>query len=187
MRKLASVVEIASCDPIENTDRLSVAMIVGKGWRVVTGRGEYKPGEKAVYFEIDAALPVDDARYEFLRERCLRKFVSKSGKVLKEVIRIKTVRLRGVISQGLLMPLAKYPELANASVGDDVTESLGVEHYDEIAEALRPETGASVPAESMGSFPSEFVPKTDEERIQNLADYFKSMRGRNFEVTEKND
>ena len=38
----------------------------------------------------------------------------------------------------------------------------------------------------MGPFPG-FIPKTDEERIQNLAEYFTTMRGRLFEVTEKND
>lgn len=189
MRKLASVVEIASCEPIENTDRLSVATMKGKGWRVVTGRDEYKVGDKAVYFEIDSALPSDDPRYEFLRERCLRKFVSKSGQILKMVIRIKTVKLRGVISQGLLIGLSKYPELSNANVGDDVTEVLEVEHYDEIAEALRPATGggSALSADAMGKFPSDFIPKTDEERIQNLAEYFTTMKGRKFEVTEKND
>ena len=33
MRKLASIVEIASCDPIPDTERLSVATMKGKGWR----------------------------------------------------------------------------------------------------------------------------------------------------------
>lgn len=188
-RKLASIVTIATCDPIPDTDRLSVATMVGKGWNVVTGRDEYKPGDKAVYFEIDSYLPADDHRYEFLRERCLRRFVSKSGQVLKEGIRIKTCKLRGVISQGLLMPIqGNYPELHDAADGDDVTEYLKVEHYDEVAEALRPATGGNpVSADAIGKFPSEFIPKTDEERIQNLGDYFTKMKGRVFEVTEKND
>ena len=54
MRKLASLVEIASCDPIPDTERLSVATMKGKGWRVVTGRDEFASGDKAVYFEIDS-------------------------------------------------------------------------------------------------------------------------------------
>ena len=189
MRKLASIVTIATSTPIPDTDRLSVATMVGKGWNVVTGRDEFKPGDKAVYFEIDSYLPADDSRYEFLKERCLRKFVSKSGQVLKEGIRIRTCKLRGVISQGLLMPIqGNYPELHDAKDGDDVTEYLKVEHYDEVAEALKPATGGNpVAADALGKFPSDFIPKTDEERIQNLGDYFEKMKGRVFEVTEKND
>ena len=212
-RKLASVVEIATCDPIPDTDRLSVATMVGKGWKVVTGRDEYKPGDKAVYFEIDSYLPADDPRYEFLRERCLRKFVSKSGQVLKEGLKIKTCKLRGVISQGLLMPIGQFKEITDRIISDDegvylqcdpesegmdipleplvgadVTKFLKVEHYDEVTEALRPASGGNpVSADAMGKFPSEFIPKTDEERIQNLGDYFEKMKGRAFEVTEKND
>lgn len=204
-RKLASVVTIESCDPIPNSDRLSVATMRGKGWRVVTARDEYKAGDKAVYFEIDSYLPPEDKRFEFLRERCLRKFVNKSGQVLKEGLRIKTCKLRGVISQGLLIPLDQFPEVTDNILwneergmdewiggeevdGQDVTELLHVEHYDEIAEALRPATsGNPVSADAMGPFPSAFIPKTDEERIQNLGDWFETMKDRVFEVTEKND
>lgn len=190
MRKLASVVEIESCVPVEGTDRLSVATMVGKGWRVVTGRDEFRPGDLAVYFEIDSFLPTDDERYAFLWDRCLKRFVSKSGQILREGIRIKTCKLRGVVSQGLLFPISAYPELSGSSaVGDDLTEVLKVEHYDEVAESLRPATGGGNPiaADAYGKFPTDYIPKTDEERIQNLGDYFRSMRGREFEVTEKND
>jgi RNA ligase (TIGR02306 family) len=109
MRKLASIVEIATCDPIPDTDRLSVATMKGKGWQVVVGRNEFKPGDLCVYFEIDSFLDPNDERYVFLRDRCLRKFVSKSGNVLREGLKIKTIKLRGVLSQGLLMPLDKFP------------------------------------------------------------------------------
>ena len=111
MRKLATIVEIATCDPIPNTDRLSVATMKGKGWQVVVGRNEFKPGDICVYFEIDSFLDPNDERYAFLRDRCLRRFVSKGGNVLREGLKIKTIKLRGVISQGLLMPLAKFPEI----------------------------------------------------------------------------
>ena len=186
MRKLASIVEIASCDPIPDTERLSVATMVGKGWRVVTGRDEFKPGDLAVYFEIDSYLPPDDARYAFLHERCLKRFVSKGGGVLREGVRIKTARLRGVISQGLLMPIAKFPEAAGMEVGADLTAPLKVDHYDEVKEMLQPSMGNPLNGEAMGDFPS-FIPKSDEERLQGLADYFDTMKGRLFEVTAKDD
>lgn len=191
MRKLASLVTIEKVEPIENADRLAVATIKGKTWKVVVGKTDFLPGDDAVYFEIDSYLPANDDRYSFLRERCLRKFVSKSGQVLAEGIRIKTIKLRGVISQGLLMPADKFPELDEQveypGEGIDLTEVLKVRHYDEIAEALRPMTGASIAAEAYGPFPSAFIPKTDEERIQNLGEYFETMKGREFQVTEKYD
>ena len=191
MRKLASLVTIDKVEPIENADRLAVATIKGKTWKVVVGKNDFLPGDSAIYFEIDSYLPADDERYNFLKERCLRKFVSKSGQVLAEGIRIKTIKLRGVISQGLLMPTDRFPELdeqiENPGEGTDLTEILKVKHYDEIAEALRPLTGVSIAAEAYGPFPTEFIPKTDEERIQNLGEYFETMKGVEFQVTEKFD
>ena len=223
MRKLASVVEIESVEPIPDTERLSVATMHGKGWKVVVGRNDFRPGEKAVYFEIDSYLP-NEERYAFLRDRCLRKFCTKGGEVLKEGLRIKTIKLRGVISQGLLMPLSAFPDIEERIVphptvvhsdddkpqlvidefvesedgeqaiaktrvdlvGADVTQLLRVGHFDEVKAALAPAMGNPISAESTGSFPS-YVPKTDEERIQNLVEYFTTMKDRTFEVTVKAD
>ena len=193
MRKLASLVTIDKVEPIPETDRLSVATMVGKGWKVVVGRDEFKPGTSAVYFEIDSYLP-DEERYAFLRERCLRKFCSKSGAVLKQGLRIKTIKLRGVISQGLLMPVSKdvFPELFGDDpirweTGADLSELLHVEHFDDIKAALAPQMGTqTISGDALGPFPS-CIPKTDEERIQNLVDYFTTMRDRRFEVSVKED
>ena len=222
-RKLATIVEIESCDPIPDTERLSVATMKGKGWKVVTARDEFHSGDLAVYFEIDSFLPSEDNRFEFLKDRCLKKFVSKSGNVLREGIRIKTIKLRGVISQGLLMPLSAFvgkelffgghfsnPESVyrsnlyynkevtgesgetsiqkvEACVGSDLTALLHVEHYDEVKEQLQPQTGNAISADAMGSFPSAWIPKSDEERIQNLGDWFDKMKGREFQVSVKAD
>lgn len=187
MRKLASIVRIESCEPIPETDRLSVTTMEGKGWRVVTSRDEFTPGELAVYFEIDSYLP-KEPQFEFLADRCLRKFCSKAGNVLKEGYRIRTVKLRGVVSQGLLMPIKAFEKLPYLLVdGQDVSEILGVEHYDEVAEALAPVDNSAKLGHSMKPFPSAFIPKTDEERIQNLQFLLHVAKGRAFEVTEKND
>jgi len=216
MRKLASIAKIEKIEPIEGADKIEVAMMVGKGWRVVVGKNEFKPGDLVVYFEIDSALPADDPRYEFLKERCLKKFVTKSGTPIKECIRIRTIKLRGVFSQGLIIPLDKFPEITDDIVydeklghdvyicpgdedaskichvdvlGADVTKKLGVEHYDELVEALRPQMGHTMTGDAMGGFPSSQIPKTDEERIQNLTDYFSDpeMKDRTFQVTVKAD
>ena len=214
-RKLASVVEIATCDPIQDSDRLSVATMVGKGWKVVVGRDEFKPGDKCVYFEIDSFLDPCDERYDFLRERCLKKFVSKSGSLLAQGLRIKSMRLRGVVSQGLIMPIDKFPEIKDRIVnkivgetrtemfvnpqhrdgelleqdliGADVSSLLQVDHYDDVKERLQPMSGNPISADAMGRFPSEHIYKTDEERLQNLGDWFETMKGRKWQVSCKHD
>ena len=188
MRKLASIVTISKVRQIPDADKLDVVEMEGKAWRVVTARGDFKPGDQAVYFEIDSALPADDPRYGFLRERCLKSFRDKHGRVLKEVLRIRTLKLRGVISQGLLMPIGLFPELAAIMNGYDEDEILHVEHFDEIAEQMRAalDTRCKSTGRREGNFPA-WIPKTDEERIQNLADWCQDKRGVRFEVTEKND
>ena len=239
MRKLAYIAEVSSVEPIEGADRLEQVMLKGHGWKIVTAKGDFSVGDLGVMFEIDSYLPSDDERYAFLKDRCLKKFVSKSGNVLREGIRIKTIKLRGVISQGLLMPLSAFvgkeilvrnqlakpedvvaedgkpvsqeelagvyistlyylkditeegeaPTIKEVEVGvdSDLTELLHVEHYDEVKESLQPQTGSAISADAMGNFPSAFVPKTDEERIQNLGDWFEKMKGRKWQVTVKAD
>lgn len=211
-RKLASIVEISKTSPIEGADRLEVAEMTGKGWKVVVQKNEFHVGDLAVYFEIDSFLDPNDERYSFLKDRCLRRFVSKSRNVLKEGIRIKTIKLRGQISQGLLMPLDKFPEIKERIVdfkgerllrydaeqegmdhpclpliGADVTALLHVEHYDEVQEQLQSAMGNPICADALGKFPSDFIPKTDEERLQNLGDWFEKMKGRMWQVSCKHD
>ena len=189
MRKLASIATIATAEPIPEADRLDVVTLEGKAWRIVTGRNEFKPGDRAVYFEIDSALPADDERFAFLHDRCLRTWSDKHGNALKQAVRIRTVKLKGVISQGLVMPISVFPELADRSVGDDVTGDLRVEHFDEISEQMRAALDTRCPqgfGRREGNFPS-WIPKTDEERIQNLADWPEKLKGVLWEVTEKKD
>ena len=190
MRKLASIVTISTSEPIPETEKLDVTMMSGKGWRVVTGRGEFKPGDTAVYFEIDSALPTDDERYAFLHERCLKRWRDKRNNVLGECVRIRTIKLRGVISQGLIMPISKFPELEGKEEGTDVTADLRVQHYDELADAIAEQMAKAYNPNGKGrregNFPS-WIPKTDEERIQNLADYPTKFTNMEWEVTEKKD
>ena len=226
-RKLASVVEISEVLPIEGADKLELAKMKGKGWQVVVQKGEFSVGDLCVYFEIDSFLDPNDERYGFLKERCLRKFVSKSGNVLREGLKIKTIKLRGQISQGLLMPLERFPEITSriveaedgtknfiaktvaeqdaeqdakygetcpfnsdemvSLIGADVTSLLHVEHYDEVKEQLQPAMGNPICADALGKFPSDYIPKTDEERVQNLGDWFEKMKGRIWQVSCKHD
>lgn len=187
MRRLATIRLVDEVFPIENADRLEQVAI--GGWRVVVGKGEFKKGDKIVYFEIDSALPVTDERYDFLKERCLKRWMN-HGELILETIRIKSIKLRGVVSQGLVMPIMLFPELAlKFNVGDDVTEALGVEHYDELAEkCCRIQGVCKIAGNAKGNFPTHLLDKSDEERIQNLSEYFDGrFEEEEFEVTEKFD
>ena len=245
-RKLASIVEIGELLPIEGADKIEVAIPKGKGWKIVVGKGEFHVGDLCVLFEIDSFINPNDERYAFLRDRCLRRFVSKSGTVLREGLKIKSMKLRGVVSQGLLMPLGAFigkeihyetrpakPEDVVAEDGSpvtaddlegmevaelfyikttikeggtpecplrmesrerievvpgtDLTELLHVEHYDEVKEQLQPAMGNPISADAMGRFPSDYIPKTDEERLANLMDWFETKKNRLWQVTEKAD
>lgn len=112
-RALAYIVTIDNITQIEGADRIELASV--GGWRVIVNKEQFKPGDAAVFFEIDSLLPETEWS-EFLRPK---KF------------RIKTYKLNkfGVISQGLLMPMDILPNNKQYVVGDDVTKILGVTYY----------------------------------------------------------
>lgn len=149
-RKLASIVRISNIEPIPNAESIEVATV--KGWKVVVGKNDFTVGDLAVYYEIDSFLPIAP-EFEFLRARCYRKL--EDG---REGFRLRTIKLRGQISQGLLTPVPT--KFANLSEGTDLTTELNVVKYE-------PPVPANLAGEVRGLFPS-FIPKTDEERVQNI-------------------
>lgn len=152
MRKLVSIRKIDGILPHDNADMLEIA-VVG-GWQVIIKKDSFNPGDLACFFEVDSFLPIKP-EYEFLRKGCYKKMPDGS-----EGFRLKTMKLRGVLSQGLLLPLSIIPPTAAVREGDDVTLLLEVTKYEKPIPA---ELGGEV----LGAMP-ESIPKTDEERIQNL-------------------
>jgi RNA ligase (TIGR02306 family) len=142
-----------------------------KGWKVVVKVNEYKVGDLAVYYEIDSFLPIRP-QFEFLRKSSYKRMGSSEG------FRLKTIRLRGQISQGLLTPI---PEgISNPKEGDDLTEALDIVKYE-------PPIPAQLAGKIKGTFPS-FIPKTEEIRIQNFeSEVGFSPVGERAYVTEKLD
>jgi RNA ligase (TIGR02306 family) len=168
-RKLASVVKIADIQPITGADAIMVASV--KGWKIVVKKDEYKVGDLAVYYEIDSFLPIRP-QFEFLRKSSFKRMGSTEG------FRLKTIKLRGQISQGLLTPIPS--DINDPKEGDDLTEVLGIVKYE-------PPIPAQLAGKIKGTFPS-FIPKTDEIRIQNFENEVGfSPVGERAYVTEKLD
>ena len=186
MRALTTIQTIDTLSPIPDADKIVVASLVGMGWQIVVGKDEFVEGDKVVFFEIDAAIPSTDERFDFLKDRCLRKWM-RGQEIMDMAYRIKTIKLRGVVSQGLVMPLSKFPELSEFVDGDDVTTFLGVRHFDEITDYWNSVCGKASAPNTKGTFPSSWVPKTDETRIQSIMKLFTMYSEMEFEATDKDD
>lgn len=170
-RKLASIRTISSITPIENADAIEALHI--DGWTVVAQKQMgYTAGQPVVYFEPDSFLSMDDDRFAFLSERGTR---VNTGGVEGHVLR--TIRLRGTYSEGMVLPLETFPEVNGLPVGSDVTELLGVSKWE-------PPIPAQLAGDVFGLFPG-WMRKTDAERVQNLADMF--PLGGEWFATEKID
>ena len=193
-RKLASIQRIGKVLPIEGADAIEMVMV--NSWKVVSKKGEFKEGDLCVYFEIDSFLPMEKD-FEFLRKSSYKKMGDLEG------FRLKTIKLRGQVSQGLCLPLSilekedemkigiskqpwgdqlqlgPYDDAIVIEEGADVTAYMCVLKYE-------PPIPASLAGKVKGGFPG-FISKTDEERIQNMTKWFEEMRSESYYVTEKLD
>lgn len=173
-RKLASIQRVVGTAPIEGADVIEIAFVLG--WQVVVKKGEFKEGDLVVFYEIDSFLPASDMRYETFKER----FTTWNG---KEGMRLKTIKLRKALSQGLVLGVDKFSEIINPQEGDDVTELLKIDKWEVI------EKGSNAGTRAMGSgkqFPP-FIQKTDQERIQNYGALVSKALEEEFEATVKKD
>ena len=118
MRKLASIQTVKEVDPIAGADAIEKIRVLG--WTVVVKRGEFRAGDKIVYCEIDSLLPERDD-FEFLRASCYKPAqIDAAGSIsIPAGFRIKTVKLRGQISQGICFPLSILASGQNVEVGAD--------------------------------------------------------------------
>ncbi len=172
MRKLASIQRIWKIEPIEGADRIELAHVLG--WQCVVNKGQFKPMDIGVYFEIDSFLPVRP-EFEFLKTSSYRK-----TDVMGEGFRLRTMRFRGQISQGLLLPVTSFPEIPEgAGLGTDVSEILGVKKW-EIEE--RASTGGTV----IGGLPMD-IPHTDETRVQENPELISAFAGLEYYISTKMD
>jgi len=168
---MATIRQIDALNPIEGADAIECATI--GGWKVVVKKGEFSVGTLAVYCEIDSWIPTELAPF-LSKGKEPREFEGIRGE------RLRTVKLRGQLSQGLLLNLdTALPQTNSFVEGDDVSETLGIVKWE------RP-MNAQLAGMAKGNFPS-LIPKTDQERAQNLVGEIlaAAQAGTQFEITEK--
>ena len=114
-RSLAYIAKITNIEPIPNYDRVELATI-NDGWRVIISKDDhFMVGDWCIYFEVDSKVPETDERFAFLAKRNYR---------------VKTLKMCGTISQGLVCPIVNFPEVVHCKFGEDVGKILGVEYYE---------------------------------------------------------
>ncbi len=151
----ATIQKIEWIKPIEDADLIEEVGVLG--WCCVVKKEEkFKVGDKIVYVEIDSVTP-EKPEFEFLR---IRNF------------RVKTIRLKKVLSQGLVLPLSVLPPEGTGifEIGDDVSEILGITHYEK-------PISAQIAGQTRGNFPTNLIHKTDEKLLQNFPRVLEELRG----------
>lgn len=179
MRKLATIRKISEIKPIDGADAIELAVV--DGWQSVIKKGEFQVGELAVYCEVDSWIPTELAPF-LSKGKEPKVFEGTKGE------RLRSIKLRGTLSQGLILKVQtgiggfnfikdKDGETILVDEGKDVTDILGILKWEKpIPAQLR--------GQVLGNFPVE-IPKTDQERIQNLVKDLESIKSRTYQVTEK--
>lgn len=179
LRKIVTKRVIKDVLPIKGADFIEVAII--GGWQVVVKKGQFKTGDEAYFFEIDAFLPESVEAFQFLqnRQKTVEYPQMPNTYVTGHVLR--TQRLRGTLSQGLLLPIDTFPSLATQEDITNYFRSIGVFKYEKPLKQ-------GVQDYYKGNFPTHLTLKTDSERVQNLTDEFlQSLDSSEWVATEKVD
>ncbi|EXV05770.1 RNA ligase [Metarhizium robertsii] len=186
-RRLVTVRRVAQVIPIPGADLVEAATV--DGWTCVVKKAEFNVGDLAVYFEIDSFLPASDERYSFLK-------VNTTKQDEFEGIRIKTIKLRKVLSQGLLLPLAMFPEIKGTL--DSMQDQHGKEDAESKIQSMSfegvlgvrkwepPAHEQGLSAAGLAPFPI-FINRTDQERVQNLPNVFQQWGDAVFQESTKMD
>jgi len=180
MRKMASIQRIREILPHNNADALEIVMV--NDWQVVVKKGEFTKDQLVVYFEIDSWIPHEIAAF-LSNGKEPREYEGVKGE------RLRTIKLRKELSQGLILATEDIDYMVD--VGGDVFSfnAVDFEEGDDMSEILNvkkwePTIPACLRGRVKGNFPTE-IPKTDQERIQNLSKYFDRIKEQEWEITEK--
>lgn len=173
IRKLVTIKKVDKVKAIEGADLIE--LIVIGGWQVVTKKGEFKVGEKVLYFEVDSFLPNTVEPFKFLSEKSSKKAINPAGEEVTGHV-LKTIRLRGEISQGFALSPKVFSEDLENYTDEELAKfvkSIGVFKYEKPLHSSR-SGGKILQGSIIAHYPSH-TKKTDSERVQNLTDEFLQM------------
>jgi len=179
-RKLASVQKIEKIAPIPERDRIELATVLG--WELIIQKDRFKVGDKCVFIEPDSLLPATNPAFAFME---------------KYKYKVKTITMRGQMSQGLALKLDELGLDSKIRVGADVTECLGITKYEPDEEEgpkvskiekylMRYKWFRELVKERKEGFP-KWLPKTDEDRIQTCPRKLEEIKNQDIIITEKLD
>ena len=175
-RELATIQTVINVRPHSNADKLVLVDILG--WQVCERPNVVKPGDLVVYFEIDSMIPANVA--------WLPEPVKNRVKPGEDYCRVRTIKLRGEISQGLIVKVTDQLPIDNPVESQNVTAQLGIKKYK--PSRLRVPGGPNQRKESdCEKFPTELLPKTEEYRIQSRPQYLKLMAEKPWYASLKYD
>jgi RNA ligase (TIGR02306 family) len=169
--KLATIERIHSINPHPNpeVERLEIGKV--KNWPVVIPKGEYSNGDLVVFIQIDSIVPKENPAFAFME---------------RQKYRVWNARFKGAPSSGLVMKLRDFnfttegnPHL-QVNEGDDVTEIIGVTKYEKPLDL-------SLNGEARGNFPTNLIPITDEDNINNYVNALHELDGMDVYITVKAD
>lgn len=200
MRKLAHIEKIEWKRPIEGADRIELVGVLG--WQCIAKKDEFKVGDYCIYIEIDSIVDKDNPDFAFLENKHYK---------------IKTMKMKGVLSQGIVFPLSILKGQIY-KLGDDVTDELKIKKIeDEIPkqrevnplDKLRQRHKKLCKNKVFKWFmkfkwfrviafkllipkkkPKNFpdwITKTDETRLQNIPSVLETYKGKPMVSTEKLD
>jgi len=170
-RKLVSIQKVWKIEAIPQADSIETAFVMG--WQVVVKKGEFSPMQECLYFEVDCFLPIRE-EFEFLRATSYR-----NSQFMGEGFRIKTMRMRGQISQGLILPLSAFPEIQEGMDPEEIQKALGVRKWE------LPEVEGSAGTQ-IGNKPYG-IPTTDEPRVQSEDSLRIALLGHPYYISTKMD
>jgi len=165
-RKLASIQEIKSLKKHPNADKLEIAEILG--WNIVVPLNLYKEKEKVIYVEYDSLIPIKNENYpDFIKK--------------EKLYHVKTQKIRGIISQGLILPLNLNEKFKNLEIGTDLTSDLSIikKNFENINNDINIIYNKP--------FPINLIEKTNENRIQSHTYLLENLKDKDYYITEKLD
>lgn len=167
--KLTQIVKILSLEPIPDADRIERARVLG--WDCVVQKGLHRVGDTVVFVFPDTNVP--------------KKFLDKTYEG-DETVRLRTVKMRGQFSAGLILPFSVLPKNIDFIEGDDVSSWLGITKWE-----------APIPAQLAGMadgvFPTFLVSKTDEDNYRSNPEALQELvsspafEGQHLVATQKID